>query len=159
VINIAALLWGFAEATIFFLVPDVLMTFAGSYQASVAALAGALIGGIVMHRWGSKRPQAARHFLLRIPAIHERLIMDVQSQLAQRGLAAVFIGPLRGIPYKIYAVEWAARGGALGPFLLISIPARYLRFFLATLVGSLLPAWILILFWILFYTWYFLRFR
>ena len=46
------------------------------------------------------------------------------------------LGPVRGTPYKIYAVEWGARGGSVPAFLLVSVPARWLRFVLTTVAAA-----------------------
>jgi membrane protein YqaA with SNARE-associated domain len=60
-INLVALIWGFAEASLFFIVPDVWLSFAGreklskGIRACVFALAGALIGGAVMYAGTSAR--------------------------------------------------------------------------------------------------------
>jgi len=137
-----AFAWGFAEATFFFVVPDVCLSFAALWnprvalKASVAALAGALAGGSLMYAWGSHSPQTARLFLSHIPAIHLALISQVKEQLDCRGLVAILLGPLRGTPYKIYAVQWGAMHASFAGFLLISIPARYLRFLTSVLIVS-----------------------
>jgi membrane protein YqaA with SNARE-associated domain len=170
--------WGVAEATFFFVVPDVLLSLVAcralrpALKASLMALVGALIGGAVMYGVGMAAPDAARDFLNHIPAISPTLMTRVVGQIDERGLVAILIGPLKGIPYKIYAVEWGARGGSLLGFLLISIPARYVRFLLASLVArgiarmleplthhrARVELAILAVIWIAFYAFYFSRF-
>lgn len=169
-----AFLWGLAEATCFFIVPDVFLTFVAlvrlgpALRANLAALAGALLGGAVMGGLGSHSPDAVRDLLVTLPGIDPALIADVRDQLAHHGLSALLLGPLRGVPYKLYAVEWGAQHGALLPFLLVSIPARAVRFVLATLLARgiaiaitrrggrrLVVAWTI--FWVGFYTFYFSR--
>ena len=71
-----------------------------------------------------------------LPGIDERLIEEVRSQIAQTGAGAVFIGPTKGIPYKVYAVEWAAEQRPVTAFLLISIPARAIRFLLTSALAA-----------------------
>jgi hypothetical protein len=135
-------LWGFAEATLFFLVPDIWLSFVAvkrglrpGVAACAAALAGALAGGLVMYIWGAADSALAEAALMRVPAIDQTMISEVRGELATTGVTAIFLGPLFGIPYKIYAVEAASAG--LGPlvFLLISIPARLSRFLLVTAVA------------------------
>lgn len=175
---IAAFVWGFAEAICFFIVPDVLLTLVAArslrraIKASVAALAGALVGGALMVALAHQMPESARAFLLHIPGINPHLLERVAGQVDESRLLAVLIGPLKGIPYKIYAVEWGARGGGLGEFLLISIPARWLRFALAAVIARALARLIepltghragikemvLALIWTAFYIFYFARF-
>jgi membrane protein YqaA with SNARE-associated domain len=130
-----AFVWGLAEATFFFIVPDVLITLLAcrslrpALKASVAALLGALLGGSLMFVCAAQRPDVMQRYLLRVPAIDAELVMQVQQQVETRGLASVLSGPLAGIPYKIYAVVLGAAGGDWLRFLLISIPARYTRFY------------------------------
>jgi membrane protein YqaA with SNARE-associated domain len=173
-----AFAWGLAEAIFFFIVPDVLLTLLAcralkpALKASLAALAGAIAGGAAMYCFAMLAPDRARDFLDYVPAISPNLIAKVAGQIDERGLIAILLGPLRGIPYKIYAVEWGARGGSLSGLLLISIPARYVRFFLATIVARMLArtlepltdrrarreVLILAIIWIVFYGYYFWRF-
>ncbi|MEN3332649.1 MAG: hypothetical protein V7641_2014 [Blastocatellia bacterium] len=173
-----AFAWGLAEAIFYFIVPDVLLTLIAArslrsaMKATIAALAGALIGGALVVVFASVSPDAARAFLLHIPGINPHLLERVAGQIDERGLLAVLIGPLKGIPYKIYAVDWGRRGGGLGEFLLISIPARWLRFALAAVVTRIIARLIepltghrasveitiLAAIWIAFYTFYFARF-
>lgn len=173
---IVAFGWGFAEATFFFLVPDVCLTLVGcravrpALKASVAALAGALIGGTVMYELGNRFPEDARSFLNNVPGISVPLVARVDSQISEHGLSAVALGPLLGIPYKIYAVEWGAHRRGLWSFLLISVPARYVRFFVTTVAAHFIARvvrrvarrpgvelWLLGLFWTGFYVFYFGR--
>ena len=173
-----AFAWGLAEATFFFIVPDVLLTLIASralkpaLKATITSLAGALAGGMVMYAFGVRNPDGARVFLDNVPGISPALIKGVIEQINNSGLVAVLIGPLKGIPYKIYAVEWGTREGGLLLFLLISIPARYLRFLLVTLAArgiarvieplthhrAAIEISILSVFWVAFYSFYFIRF-
>jgi membrane protein YqaA with SNARE-associated domain len=136
---VLAFAWGLAEATFFFIVPDVLLTLIAcralkpALKATTFALLGALVGGALMYAIGRRDPVKARAFLDQIPAISPDLITRVASQINENGLWAVLLGPMKGIPYKIYAVEWGSREGSLITFMLISIPARYIRFFLAAI--------------------------
>lgn len=175
---LAACLWGLAEATFFFIVPDVLLTWIAtrslrsSLQASLAALAGALVGGVAVVAFASASPDPAHGLLLHVPGINAHLLERVSGQVDELGLLAVLFGPLKGIPYKIYAVEWGRRGGALLPFLLISVPARWVRFALSALLAraiayvlgpltnhhSRIETVILAVIWLAFYTFYFARF-
>jgi membrane protein YqaA with SNARE-associated domain len=138
---ILAFVWGFFEATIFFIVPDVLLTLIAcralrpALRATVAAVIGALAGGALMYLLGAREPTFARVLLDHIPAISPALIARVAGQMDEAGLMAVLLGPFEGIPYKIYAVEWGARGGGFLVLMLISIPARYGRFFLTALIA------------------------
>ncbi|HET6469819.1 MAG TPA: hypothetical protein VFG43_15715 [Geminicoccaceae bacterium] len=136
-----AALWGFAEATLFIIVPDVALTavalLAGWRRALLAclwAVAGALVGGALMHRWGSIDPSGAVAALTRLPAISPGMVRAVGAELADLGFPALMLGPLSGRPYKIYAVQAGAAGMGLVPFLAVSVPARLARFVLLVLL-------------------------
>jgi membrane protein YqaA with SNARE-associated domain len=174
---IAAALWGFAEATFFFLVPDVALTAIAIYDwrlaalACLAALAGALAGGSLMYCLGSRRHAPTRAFLLRLPGIGKPMLERVGDEVTRRRFLAVLTGPLSGTPYKIYAVEAGRQGLAFAGFLLITIPARLIRFALVTALAAwlahavvpLLPLpWKLAVWaasWSVFYAWYFRAMR
>jgi membrane protein YqaA with SNARE-associated domain len=172
-VAIVAASWGFAEATLFFLVPDIYLSLVAvgdakaGFRACAVALAGALLGGALMYAWGSGDATGAEVVLDAIPAIDVAMIDGVRRSLGESGLAALFLGPLSGVPYKIYAVESGALGLGIPLFLLISIPARGVRFVLVTgITASIargpLAAWpmvrkrtLAILFWTGFYAFYF----
>lgn len=137
-INLVAGLWGLAEAIFFFIVPDVWLSIVGRKKLSVGIIAclysllGALLGGVVMYLWGSSNQLHVNQFLEKIPAINTEMIKGVITQLQEQGLVAVLLGPLSGTPYKIYAGQAAGQEINLLAFMLISIPARLVRFMLIT---------------------------
>lgn len=137
-------LWGFLEATIFFIVPDVLLTYLATQKqrslgpAIIAATLGALVGGGVMYLNGMTQYYASQELLLLIPAIDDTVIAKVTGLMAEHGYWGLFFGPILGLPYKIFAVQAAAMGVDPWLFFLLSIPARCLRFLLlCTLVRVL----------------------
>ncbi len=165
--------WGFAEATLFFIVPDVWLSIVAlrdrraALLACAAAVAGALTGGVVMYEWGSRDPASASAVLAAVPAVARPMIDAVRNSLASTGLLSLFVGPPTGTPYKIYAVQSGAMGASLPLFLLVSIPARGVRFLLVALAASWasrrpLASWTLfrkrvaaIALWVVFYATYF----
>ena len=171
--NGLALIWGFAEATVFFIVPDVLLSWFGlkdlrrALIACLFALLGALAGGSIIWLLGHRDPEPLRNLFAALPAIDTGMILTVREQLQTQGILALFLGPLSGTPYKLYALESAHVGLGYLPFLLISVPARLLRFALVTLaaasLGRLLGSrltlhqqqQLLLLGWAAFYAWYF----
>jgi hypothetical protein len=56
------------------------------------------------------------------------MFADVETSFRERGLGAIFLGPLTGIPYKIYAVHAPSHVGEAA-FLAATVPARARRFF------------------------------
>ena len=171
--NLLAIAWGLVEATVFFIVPDVLLTYLAlkdprrATKACLWALVGALVGGTAMFCWGNYNLKGAEGFLTEIPAIDKQLLQKVEGQIENDGVKATFYGPITGRPYKIYAVYAAGKDVNFLTFFLISIPARLLRFILLTWitwwVASKLLAklqarsrtFILSGIWIAFYGWYF----
>ncbi|QQK76115.1 hypothetical protein HUG15_11460 [Salicibibacter cibarius] len=168
--------WGLAEATLFFIVPDVLITYGALsnrirmvVRLCLWALGGALIGGCLMYIMGVWFADHTRQLLVMVPAIDDALIEDVRTQLRETGWQAIILGPTQGIPYKIYASYAAEADISLLLFLLISVPARVVRFLLAGLLVWGLSQWLLkpiwlhwkmitwLLFWLTFYSFYFVR--
>lgn len=137
-----AFLWGLAEGTVFFLLPDTLLTasalgsFRKALRHSLWALGGALLAGALLHAHARRDPTAARNLVLKVPFVRPAMIDAVDAAYARRGATAVLTGPLRGIPYKIYAVRAPARD--IGPiaFLLVSVPARLARFVLMAALAA-----------------------
>lgn len=169
-----AFLWGLAEATLFFIVPDVLLSAVALRDRALAlrlcayALCGAICGGLVMYLWGRQDAEQAVDALGRVPAISEAMLARVGAELEQLGSLATFLGPLTGTPYKIYATLSPQADVSLATFVLISIPARVIRFALVAAItswiaGSLLRGWsyrarlcLLLALWTAFYAGYFL---
>ena len=173
-----ALGWGFAEATLFFVVPDVwigllaLFNWRAGLRAVVWAVIGALIGGALTYGVGAglDREDSAR-LLDAVPAISPGMIERVEEEMRQRGPASMLLGPLQGTPYKIYARTAGVQEQPLALVLLWTIPARAVRFVavaaVAALYGSLIrrltprTGWLLapyLLAWVLFYAGYFRAF-
>lgn len=136
--------WGFAEATLFFILPDVLLSYYALDKRSQLirlcsiTLIGALLGGTLMYCWGQYHYAAAYEWVESVPAINVELMITVKDNMQQSGLLAIFLGPLQGLPYKTFAVQAYGAGISLETFLLISIPARLLRF----LVIAYMARWI-----------------
>lgn len=135
---LAATLWGVAEATVFFVVPDVLITYAavhwnfraGLKLSLVTALAAAA-GGAVLWRWGAVDADAARAVMLYVPAIGPDLLEGARAGMVSADWPMnLAMGALSGTPYKLYAVEAGARGIDALLFVALSIPARLVRFVL-----------------------------
>ncbi len=126
-----AFLWGFAEGTLFFILPDVPLSFVALFRPRRALLhiaaivVGAVLAGAVMFSW-SVRSVDARNAVARVPAVSPAMFERADRDFNQYGIWGASLGPMRGIPYKVYAVEAPAHS-ALWPFLLVTIPARLWR--------------------------------
>lgn len=137
-----AAVWGFCEATVFFIVPDVLLSTIAltrpklAIRASLAALGGALAGGALMWQLGALRPALAAVLVEAVPAISWQALADVRSQLSSRGWISLLVAGFVGTPYKIFAMEAGRLGLSLVELLLVSVPARLSRFLVLVGVGA-----------------------
>lgn len=174
-LDIAAFVWGVAEATLFFFVPDVLLSYIGlkngvkdAARASVIAAIGASVGGSIMFVWSQADPAAARAAVLAVPAISEAMAERAADAMRGGWFMATMLGPLSSTPYKLYAVLAPHVSGAtLLPFALASIFARLPRFlvigcgvaligrWLEPKVGRRALLWVLVGAWMAFYAVFF----
>lgn len=170
--------WGFAEATFFFLVPDILITriairgnLRAALLASACALIGALIGGTVLYYLGQGETALP---LLRasrsLPGINAEVVALTGQAIYDHGPKALLAGGLIGQPYKLFALHAGVQHVPLGVFLLFSVAARFSRFTLSALIawaiGRGLKHWspttlvrLHAFVWSGFYLFYFLRIR
>lgn len=136
------LLWGFAESTFFFVIPDVALGWAslGSARAGIRAacaiVAGSLVGGVAMYVAAVTAPEAMLRAVDTVPFVSAAMITTVDEALLRAGPLALLEGPGSGIPYKVYAVLAPGHINLL-PFALISIPARLQRLVLSWAVFSI----------------------
>ena len=139
---IAAAGWGLAEATFFFIVPDVLLTLAtirlglrAGLRLAIAAAAASL-AGLAMWAWGYCDAVSARGAMLWIPAIGPDLLARARQEIAGNWPLHLFTGAMTGLPYKLYAVEAGAHGINPVLFALVSFPARLTRFLLTVVLAA-----------------------
>lgn len=131
--------------------------------------AGALCGGLLMYFLGMTFPEFMWKFLDFIPAVNQGLLNVVKEQTELNQFGALFVGPIKGIPYKIYAVNYGIIKADVILFALVTIPARGIRFILTSLIarsicrmlhehfkGSIpYTGYLILLFWVTFYIFYF----
>jgi len=141
---IGAGLWGAGEATLFFIVPDVLLTAAvlrfGLRRAlpfAVVAAGAAALAGLGMWLWGNHDAVAARDAMLMVPAIGPDLLARAHDEMAGNWPLNLFLGAITGLPYKLYAVEAGALGVDPLLFVLVSFLARLPRFLLTMALAAL----------------------
>ena len=143
-LDILAFIWGCAEATLFFIVPDVFLTLVAIirpervWRACFAAALGALVGGVILFVWASLSPHSATNALLALPAIDEALIARANAQLTEFGVPAFFIGAFSGIPFKLYVLSAATGSLALPLLIAIALPVRLARFWLVALIARMI---------------------
>lgn len=136
---VAAAGWGVAEASLFFLAPDVILTaaavklgFARALRLAAVAAGAAALTGIVMWLWGRHDAIGARAAMLMVPAIGLDLVIRAHREMQALWALHLFAGSVTGVAYKLYAVEAGAAGINLFLFVPLSFAARLLRFTLTT---------------------------
>jgi len=97
------LIWGLAESTIFFIVPDVGVAFVAlvsprdGLKAAVAAIIGALVGGTILfvavHLWLGPH---ALQYLLFLPGIHSSALTLASARISDLGAGALLIAAFQG---------------------------------------------------------------
>ncbi len=135
--------WGFAEATFFFIVPDVWLSGVAALdktkdliKAITSAVLGALLGGLCMYVAGRYYVLPTFAFWHVVPGIDVGQLNAACSDLSEKGLWAMTWGVFKGIPYKFYAAEWGLNHGGLLPFIAVSIIARTARFTVVSLIAK-----------------------
>jgi membrane protein YqaA with SNARE-associated domain len=137
-----AFLWGFAEATFFFIIPDVFLSLVavfhwrGAWRHILCAMLGAVFGGALLYSWAAAQPAQARESILRVPFVRPEMLDRVDTGFRTIGLSALPVGSVTGVPYKLYAIE-APRFCGMKSFLLATPLARGVRFVLVTLIFGL----------------------
>lgn len=128
-----AAIWGFAEGTLFFIVPDLVITLTALFSIkraivqSIAITLGAILAGFLMYSWSIENKEAASESVLSVPLVKEEMVTTVRESYDEHGVVALLTGPLNGIPYKLYAIEAPEKDISLPKFLIVSFPARMER--------------------------------
>ena len=126
--------WGLAEATLFFVIPDVIVGAVALFVprkavwAATAAIGGAVLGGVVLFSWAQASESSARDAILAVPAIHPWMLTQAGRQLSENGSLFILAAAFTGIPYKVLALEMTAHGWSLPSLAAWTVPARALRF-------------------------------
>jgi membrane protein YqaA with SNARE-associated domain len=171
-----AFAWGLSEATVFFVVPDVIISFIAleyGYKkgllAVCASVAGAMLGGALIYAWGKADIMGARAFFDLLPAIAPATIERASSEVTQPGLGLTMLtGSMTGVPFKLYASEAGAFGTPLGWFIALTPLVRLPRFLIAATFAATVGKWapyvllahkfkLMAGFWVVFYAIYWLN--
>jgi len=175
IIAFISFVWALCEATFFFVIPDVWLSFATveglktGFKNILIAVLGALLGGLIMYLWGKNDVQSALVFIAKIPTHSESMILTIEHLIEKNGLMGIFQGPIKGLPYKVFATFYGAHSYSLPLFLLLSIPARAMRFVLTVIVSHIISNYamknsskgkkrlVLLFLWMIFYSFYLFR--
>ena len=169
--------WGLAEGLVFFIVPDVYISFATLFSLRAGAfawffsIAGSAVAVVVIYLLAVMLGLDYVSFLDWIPGISEPLIQRMGQQLAGEGLPYTPLLVMAGVPLKLYVAQAFALEMSLGSVLLWTVFARIVRIaptFAIVAVMRLLfgrrieahaGAWCALLgiFWLAFYIFYFVH--
>jgi hypothetical protein len=143
----AALLfaWGFAEATVFFIVADVAISWIALQRgakagllAALLAACGAMPGIALLYGWAARDGASALALVDAVPWVTPALIEGMRAELVSAGPAAVLAAGATGVPIKIAAVLAPGLGIGAAAFLGAGFVQRLLRFSLAALIAAAL---------------------
>lgn len=166
-----AALWGIAEGFLFFIVPDVLISFLAQRRgwreailASLVAALGAVVGVLLLWQLSIAAPKTALAMVEALPGITREMVTSLGVTLLHEPLLpSLLIASIVGVPIKIAAMLGPGLDLSLIEFLLVTPLARLPRFvavglgvfFLSRLGGRWLGmekmTLLLALFWIVFY--------
>ncbi len=116
--------WGAAEASLFFLVPDLWVMFVALFapgrtlKVLRATVAGALVGATLLW-WLAPSWPALGDAIAALPGIRPVDLATASGELGGQGLGAFLNGPLQGLPVKLYIHGAALLGQPLGGVLLM----------------------------------------
>jgi membrane protein YqaA with SNARE-associated domain len=134
--------WGLAEATVFFVVPELSTASAailvpdGWHAFGLAAVAGALAGGAAMFAAGARAEDRAMAMATRLPGHPPAFVHGIRREFRERGWPALLSGGFRGRPFKLYAIEAGAAGRGPLAFLAVGGVARAARILLVTWIAA-----------------------
>lgn len=132
---ILGFIWGFSEGIVFFIVPDIIITFVAlfsfrkSFKVMIAVLTGSIISGILMYYFGLINFEMVKALVVRVPFVSESMFISTHQDFEALGIWALLKGPMSGIPYKVYSIQSSAYASILS-FVIVSIPARLERLML-----------------------------
>ena len=175
--TLLAVAWGFAEATMFFIVPDVLLTriailrgWRRALHACGWALAGAIVGGtLVYYAAATGHSTGLARWFDWLPGIDASLMAQAREGLEDHGVGVLWRGAFGGIPFKLYALHAGAMHIGWMTFLLALAVARLVRFAAVSLLAWALAKTVFrfcskaylqaihVAVWVAFYSIYFIR--
>lgn len=175
--RLISFVWGFAEATFFFLVPDiwlsriVLEDKKEAYINIAFTTLGSLLGGSLLYFLALSYFEGIENFLDIIPGISGAMVEQIGNQIQNLGVwDALLTGITSGIPYKIYASWSGYLELSFIVFFIASAFVRTLRFtavvglthMISVVVSKKVDMRKMLLLhaacWLLFYIFYFYKF-
>jgi len=161
--DLIAFVWGLAEATVFFIAPEVLVSWLAlgnplrALRAAFFALIGGIIGITILYLWGGRDPFSAMALLSAVPGVGQAALESAEEALLNGWPAAVAGGVFSLAAGKAQAIYAQSLGIGLLPFLAVYALARAVRLLLAgcltlcigALLQCLLPRRVVVALWML----------
>ena len=127
----------FAESSFFPIPPDVLLgpLCLGHRRKSmwfaIVCTIGSVLGGIVGYMIGHYAWEALHGFLYTyVPGFDEEKFKLVEQWYDQWGIWVLFAAAFTPIPFKVFTIAGGVFAQPLGPFIIVSLIGRGMRFFL-----------------------------
>jgi membrane protein YqaA with SNARE-associated domain len=181
--TLTGFLWGLAEATVFFIVPDVLLCYWAmrsakeAMAATLTVVAGAMLGAVVLYvslDLDAERYEFFHEVWGSLPGFREKMAETAAEHLRMAGARGLLSGPTSGIPYRVYVLEAWKLKLSLGAVLLWTPFARLERIAIAPIIvlalrlltkhllarrfGRIPWNWVLagliVIYWVALYIWY-----
>ena len=142
--DLIAFVWGAAEATVFFVIPDVIVGYVAMTKprrapaAFAAATAGALAGSAALYAASRPFEGHIRRLFAALPGVRDSDFEAVRHGIVELGPRAMAEPAWQGNPIKLYVLESALHGGTALSVLSSVAANRVLRVGGATLAFALL---------------------
>jgi membrane protein DedA with SNARE-associated domain len=136
---VSGLLWGLAEATFFFIVPDVLLCYwalrsaRSAFSATLSVVLGAMLGASLLYLF-PQLSEVLQRIWVDLPGFGPKMITVAKEHLQQEGARGLLLGPTSGIPYRIYVVQAIQQEISWSELMLWTPLARLERIVIAPIV-------------------------
>jgi membrane protein YqaA with SNARE-associated domain len=136
--------WGFAEALLFFIVPDVWLGLVALYAPRrmlitlVAIVLGAVAGATVLFLVSLVLGDGFSGVIVALPGITDADLAQARAELAEQGPVAFLNGILQGLPVKVYIHAAALDGIELTQVVFFTLLNRVERLLVFGVVMALL---------------------
>ena len=136
--------WGFAEALLFFIVPDVWLGLVALYAPRrmlitlVAIVLGAIVGAGALYLATLAFGDGLSGVIVALPGISDADLLQARTELTAQGPIAFLNGILQGLPVKVYIHAAALDGADLAQVIVFTVLNRLERLLVFGLVMALI---------------------
>jgi len=143
-VRLLALIWGFAEAIVFFVAPAVLVSYValrhGVFQGlfiGVFVTGAATLGGVILYVAAGYQYAEIQGVLLQVPGVTAEGFRFARAEMKALDALAVLSAAYNTlVPFKLFAAEAKAAGVPAVTFILATLFHYLSRVFLAALVAG-----------------------